>query len=423
MLERLYSVLVYLAAPLALLALLWQSRRDPSYRERLGERWGFTVARFERAPLWVHAVSVGEVQASAVLIRALQRQYPERPLLVTTGTPTGAQRVRALFGEQVRHAYLPYDMPGAVRRFLDRVRPAIGIVMETEIWPNLFRECRRRGIPLVIASARLSEKSVRRYGRLRFLTRDALTTVLVAAQTEVDAARYRAIGAAHVAVVGNVKFDIEVAAETIAAGQALRAAQIGGRPVWIAASTHEGEEQQALSAHRAIQCRLPDALLILVPRHPQRFADVTAFLTEQGVRFVARSRGQTAAPDTEVLLVDTLGELQMFYAAADAAFVAGSLVPIGGHSLLEPAAIGCPIVTGPHNFNAPDIARLFIANGAAIEVADATALGETLVRLLLAPDERARMVGKAREIVEQNRGALDRVLAIVARELNAARAV
>ena len=409
----LYTVIVYLAAPIALAANWLRSRRDASYGERLGERWGLTQARFDRSPLWLHAVSVGEVQASAVLVRALRERHPDRPIVVTTGTPTGAQRVKSLFGDSVRHIYLPYDMPDAVRRFLDRVRPALGIVMETEIWPNLFRECRRRNVPLLLASARLSEKSVRRYRRFQGLTRDALERVRIAAQSELDAQRFREIGAARVEVVGNLKFDIDVREDMVAAGLSLREAQFGTRAVWIAASTHEGEEEQALVAHEIVRRQLSNALLLLVPRHPQRFASVAALLTERGVAYVSRSRGQAVTDTTEVLLVDTMGELLMLYAAADAAFVAGSLAPIGGHSLLEPAAMECPILVGPHNFNAPDIAQRFVSSGAAIQVEDAEALGNEIVRLMNDPDERRRMTLGAREILEKNRGALARLVETV----------
>lgn len=414
----LYTVLIYLAAPVVLGATLWRSRRERSIRERWQERLGFTQARFERAPIWVHAVSVGEVQASAVLVRALIQRYSERPILFTTGTPTGAERVKALFGNTVAHAYLPYDLPGAARRFLDRVRPIIGIVMETEIWPNLYCECGKREIPLLLASARLSVKSLRRYRRLRTLTHAALAHVRVAAQSPADAERFCAIGAVRVEVAGNLKFDIEVPNELAEAGRAFRAGQLAHRPVWIAASTHEGEEEHALAAHRIVCERLPDALLMIVPRHPQRFAAVADLLRERRIRFATRSKHEPVRPDTQVLLVDTLGELLMFYAAADVAFVGGSLVPIGGHTLLEPAALGCPIIVGPHNFNAAEIAQLFLTNAAAIQVENSDALGEAVARLLCDDKMRAQMCAQARTILERNRGALGRLLEIIQETLD-----
>ena len=408
----LYTTLVYIAAPGALLQNLWRARRDSSYRERLAERWGYTHATFAARAIWIHAVSVGEVQASAVLVRALLARYPERPLLVTTGTPTGAQRVKALFGSQVQHVFLPYDMPGAVRRFLDRVRPCIGIVMETEIWPNLFRECRVREVPMLLASARLSQKSVRRYSRLRALTRDALEDVTVEAQSSVDAERFREIGAnpQRVHVGGNLKFDIQVPSEVQPAGQHLRATQFASRPVWIAASTHEGEEEAALDAHEKVCSRFPSALLILVPRHPQRFETVRSLLLSRKLLFVTRSGAAPVTNEVRVLFVDTLGELQMFYAAADVAFVAGSLAPIGGHSLLEPAALHCPIVIGPHNFNAPEIARLFLEADAALQVQAAGDLGSAIITLLDDDARRSQMTASAEAIVVRNRGALTKLL-------------
>jgi 3-deoxy-D-manno-octulosonic-acid transferase len=409
----LYIGLIYIVAPVVLALNYWRGRRDPLYRDRLGERWGYTRARFDEPPVWIHAVSVGEVQASAALVRALQNSHPQRPLLITTGTPTGAQRVRALFGDSLQHAYLPYDSPGAVRRFLDRVRPVTGVVMETEIWPNLFRECRRRGIPLLIASARLSEKSVRRYRWLRSLTRLALKDVNIAAQSATDAERFRLIGAdaANVSVLGNLKFDVEVSSDMKARGEVVRREQFGDRPVWIAASTHEGEEEITLRAHERVCQALPSALLLIVPRHPPRFASVRTLIRSRNVPFATRSLQESVRAETRVLLVDTLGELLMFYSAADAAFVGGSLAPIGGHSLLEPAVLGCPILIGPHNFNAPDVAQMLLSRKAAIPVVDADSLAAALVDLLGDADKRDRLRLRAREIVEENKGALGRLLA------------
>jgi 3-deoxy-D-manno-octulosonic-acid transferase len=407
-----YTVLIYVLAPFALAVNAWRGRRDPAYRDRLGERWGYTRVQFDRAPLWVHAVSVGEVQACAALVRALQRKYPHCKFLLTTGTPTGAQRVRALFGDTVQHAYLPYDMPGAVKRFLKRVQPVAGIVMETEIWPNLFRECRRQSIPLVLASARLSEKSVRRFCRFRPLVQSALKCVAVAAQSGTDAERFRMIGAdpAAVCVVGNIKFDIEIAPDLKSAGESVRAAQFPNRQVWIAASTHEGEEELVLQAHGQVCEQVRNALLLLVPRHPQRFQGVRDMLVARSVRFASRSRSELVQSDTRVLLVDTLGELLMFYASADVAFVGGTLVPIGGHNLLEPAVLEKPIVFGPHNFNAPDIAQMFLAAGAACQVDSSESLAHHVVRLFGDDAARDRMGHHAAEIVSRNRGAIERLM-------------
>jgi len=415
MLRLLYSALLYLVAPLALVATALRGLRDPSYRDRLGERLGFTQLRFATPPIWIHAVSVGEVQAAAVLVRALAQRYPQHPILVTTATPTGAQRVRALFGDSVRHAYLPYDLPGAVLRFLARTTPVLAIVMEREIWPNLFRACFERRIPILLASARISERSGERHRRFAGLFREALACdVTIAAQTAADAERFRAIGipAAAVHVTGNVKFDFEVPEEARRTGAHIRA-ELGSRPVWTAGSTHEREEDIVLDAHERVRAARSDALLLLVPRHPNRFDAVKSWLRARNVRFVARSTREAIGADTSVLLVDTLGELLSFYAAANVAFVGGSLVPIGGHNLLEPAALNRPIIVGPHTFNAADIAQMFLESGAAVQVESATQLAAAVLDLLTSAARRDAMIAKAHAILQANRGALARVLTLI----------
>lgn len=423
MLRSVYTALIYVFAPIALAGVALRGLRDPAYRDRLPQRLGFIglVARPAEGALWVHAVSVGEVQAAAALVRALLKQYPQRPLLITTATPPGAQRVQALFGASVRHAYLPYDLPGAARRFLDRVQPSLAVVMEREIWPNLFRECERRGVPVLLASARISERSAARHQKFAGLFREALATnVTVAAQTEQDAARYRAIGARNVQVTGNVKFDLETPQSARQAGAQLRSAQFAGRLVWVAGSTHEGEEDQVLAAHRLVIEQRPDALLILVPRHPNRFDTVRSWLKTKQVAFAARSRGESVTATTAVLLADTLGELMTFYAAADIAFVGGSLIAtVGGHNLLEPAVLERPIVVGPNNFNAPDIAQLMLERGAARQVESAGQLAAAILELAANPDARAQMGARASAIVAENRGALDRVMQLIAALLQA----
>lgn len=415
MLRPIYSILLYLVAPIAFALTVLRGLRNPAYRDRLGERFGFTRLRFEAAPIWVHAVSVGEVQAAAVLIRALLRDYPHRPVFVTTATPTGAQRVRALFSDTVRHCYLPYDLPGSVSRFLQRTNPRLAIVLEREIWPNLYRECGRRRIQIVLASARLSPGSMWRSAWAAGLVRQSFANVMVAAQTEEDAERFRALGAQEMRtrVTGNLKFDLEVSQTIQHEGELIRARQFPDRSVWIAGSTHDGEEVAVLDAHERVRSRHDNALLILVPRHPDRFEQVKSVLAARKLIFASRSKLEPIAPETSVLLIDTLGELLLFYAASDVAFVAGSLAPIGGHNLLEPAALALPIVIGPHNFNAPDIADLFLLRGAAIEVADAGQLAEAITMLF---GDRARcneMGEQARAIVEANRGALARVMSLI----------
>jgi 3-deoxy-D-manno-octulosonic-acid transferase len=416
MLRAFYTVILHIAAPIALLMTALRGLKDPAYRDRLAERWGRTSVRFDASPIWIHAVSVGEVQAAVPLVRALKKRHPDRPLLVTTTTPTGAQRVAAALEGIARHAYLPYDLPWAVAEFLDRVRPSSVVIMEREIWPNLFRELERRGIPVVLASARVSAASAARHVRLAGLFAPALArNVTIAAQTKADAERYIAIGAdpTRVHVTGNVKFDIEVPEETIEAGAELRRSAFGGRFVWVAGSTHEKEEDAVLDAHECLRRERPDALLVLVPRHPNRFGQVREWLHSRRILTAQRSLQEPVAADTQVLLGDTLGELTLFYASCDVAFVGGSLVPIGGHNLLEPAALARPIIVGPHNFNAVEVAQLLVEAHAATQVDTATVLGETLISLATDAMKRADMGAAGQQVLRANRGALDRLLRLI----------
>jgi 3-deoxy-D-manno-octulosonic-acid transferase len=419
LLRWLYNLCIHLVAPLALLLLAWRGWRNPLYRGRLAERLGYVEPSRAGPLIWLHAVSVGEVQAATPLLRALQQRYPTHLILVTTATPTGAQRVQVLAaapGARLRHSYFPYDLPSAVRRFLDRTQPVLAIVLETEVWPNLFRECARRQIPVVIASARLSEKSVRRLGWAASLFADVLAqNVIIAAQTASDAQRFQQLGAdpARLRVTGNLKFDLHIAPELREQGARLKQAQFAQRPVWVAGSTHEGEEDLVLAAHQQLCREQPDALLILAPRHPNRFEPVHQRLAARGIEHARRTIDANVPVHTSVLLLDTLGELLVFYAAADVAFVGGSLVPVGGHSLLEPAALGLPILTGPHNFNAADVARLFLQSGAALQVNDAEQLYAALAKLVPASTERASMGERALTLVASNRGTLGRLMLLI----------
>jgi 3-deoxy-D-manno-octulosonic-acid transferase len=412
-----YLLAVYLAAPLISAVFLWRGLRDRGYWRNFGERFGFGPPAAPHG-VWIHAVSVGEVQACAPLVGVLRQRYPDLPLTVTALTPTGAARARALFGNAAQVRYVPFDLPGAVRRFFARVQPRLAVIVETELWPNLYRECGRRRVPLVLASARLSARSVGRYRRLGALFRDTLSqAAVVAAQGVVDAERFRALGAhpASTHVTGNLKFDFELPAQTVERGARLREQYARARPLWVAGSTHGGGEEQALlEAQRRVRALHPDALLVLAPRHPQRFAEVAALLHQAGVSFVRRSQGAAAAAQTcEVLLLDSLGELLDFYAAADVAFVGGSLVPVGGHNLLEPAALGVPILTGPYNSNSEEIARLLIAHGAAEVVRDAAELGARVGALLASPEARVRIGAQGRASVESHRGALGKLLGLI----------
>ncbi|MDB6086836.1 MAG: 3-deoxy-D-manno-octulosonic-acid transferase [Gammaproteobacteria bacterium] len=411
----LYSVLVYLFRPIAIAVVLWRGLRNPRYRAGFTERFGF--GKFVDSPtLWVHAVSLGEVTAAAALIRALRARHPRTPVVLTTATPTGRARANSLFGDSVDVRFLPYDTPGSVRRFVRRVRPRLAIIMETELWPNLFNECRRRGVPVVWASARLSPKSVTWYRRLGGLFRNVLSgNTVVAAQSAEDAERFIAVGAARdrTHVVGNVKFDMAIDAARIERGLELRSGHWGSRPVWIAGSTHAGEEEMVLTAHAALQAAAAGALLVLVPRHPERFQAVADLLGRRGFRFDRRSSGNAARPDSQVVLVDTVGELADLYAAADVAFVGGSLVPVGGHNLLEPAALGVPVITGPFQSNGREIAQLLLREGAALQVDDAEELADALKQLFADPARRERMGASGRRVVDANRGSLERLLELI----------
>jgi len=413
-----YLLAVYLATPVISAMLLWRGLRDRSYWDNFGERFGFG-ARAAPHGVWLHAVSVGEVQACAPLVSALARRHPGVPLTVTTFTPTGAARARALFGNLAQVRYVPYDLPGAVRRFFRRVQPRLAVIFETELWPNLYRECGRRRIPLVLASARISARSAGRYQRLGTLFRETLArTVLVAAQGAGDAERFRALGAdpASTHVTGNIKFDFELPPDIAARGARLRAQYADGRPLWVAGSTHGGiEEQAVLEAQRRVRTLHPGTLLVLAPRHPPRFDEVAQALHASGVSFVRRSGAAASVTSAacEVLLLDSLGELLDFYAAADVAFVGGSLVTVGGHNLLEPAALGVPILTGPHHYNSEEIARLLIARGAAQVVHDGAELGGRVRALLADAAERESMGAAGRASVDSNRGALAKLLALI----------
>lgn len=411
-----YTLLSWLLLPVFLGHLLWRSRRQPEYRQRLAERFGRGLQPPAVPGIWVHAVSVGEVTAAAPLVRRLLECFPQKPVVVTTTTPTGSQRARDLFGAAVTHCYVPYDAPGPVGRFFDCMRPELAIVIETEIWPNLYHECGRRGIPLVLASARVSAKSVRRYRVLFGLIRDTLAHgIVIGAQSETDAGRFRQIGAnpERTYITGNIKFDFELAPEVTERGCALRAAQAPGRPVWIAASTHQDEEEVLIEAHQRVLEGHPDALLMLVPRHPQRFASVASLLQRSGLQTVSRSSGDVCTPRAQVFFGDSMGELTMLYAAADVAFVGGSLIAVGGHNLLEPAALGLPALTGPYNFNAPDIADLLIEQGAVKVVHDAGQIAAQVAELFDHPAERERRAQLARAVLAENRGTVDRLLALV----------
>jgi 3-deoxy-D-manno-octulosonic-acid transferase len=417
----LYTLLLYLLMPLVLLRLAWRGLRAPAYWHRWAERFGFIEPALGERVIWIHAVSVGEVQAAVPLVRALLENYPAYSLLLTTVTPTGSARVTALFGEEVAHVYAPYDLPGAVRRFFQRTRPQLAIIMETELWPNLFHACRARQVPLLLVNARLSARSVAGYRRVKSLVGKTLANVSgIAAQGEADAARFVQLGAPPecVSVSGNLKFEQRIPPGLLERAAVLRREWGVDRPVWVAASTHEGEDEQLLEVFEQLRGRFAECLLVLVPRHPERFAAVAELCRQHGLNIVLRSERRRCEADTQVFVGDSMGELPLFLAAADVAFVGGSLVPHGGHNLLEPAALGVPVASGPHVFNFTEICELLLQAGACEVVDNGDELAAILGRWLADANERHRVGERGRQVVEKNRGALQTVLTIIDRHLH-----
>ncbi|ATP07350.1 3-deoxy-D-manno-octulosonic acid transferase [Aeromonas salmonicida] len=406
----LYNLLIHLGLPLALLALYKPKKGKPGFGARWAEHLGRTPASGQEAPLWIHAVSVGETLAISPFIRALKAERPDLPILLTTTTRTGAEQAARL-GDLVVHRYAPLDYPWAVAAFLKRIKPRALWVMETELWPNWLAACEARHLPVTIINARLSERSCQRYARFQgaFDTLSRPLTHLLC-QHQDDAERFvrLGIGRERLAVTGSIKFDIQLGDEVQAWGQALRQQLGQSRPVWIAASTHQGEDEQVLAAFDLVLQRHPQALLILVPRHPERFVRVAELCAPYGC--VRRTGGAPIRETDKVYLGDTMGELPLMLAAADVAFVGGSLVKVGGHNLLEPAALGKPCLTGPAYFNFSDITRQLVAQGGAALVVDAAALGEKVSELLADEGERRQMGEQARAVVLRNQGALARTL-------------
>ncbi len=405
----LYYLLLHLLLPLMVLRLLFRSIRAPAYRRRIGERFGRFEAPMLHRPIWIHAVSVGETIAAAPVIRQLQQCHPDRALVVTTMTPTGSMRVRELFGDTVFHVYAPYDLPRAIYRFLDKVRPELLVIMETELWPNLIHCCQQRSIPVVLANARLSEASAAGYRRFSVLTRPMLASLSrVIAQTDADAGRFQSLGlpAQRSRVSGSIKFDITLDEGLRADAVALRQQWGQGRPVWIAASTHEGEDEIVLEAFAGLVRDFPDLLLVLVPRHPERFDRVARLIDQRGFGWQRRSQHPSATGATQVILGDTMGELLLLYGASDMAFVGGSLIDNGGHNMLEPAAWALPIVTGPSDYNFLAISQLLQQKGGLVTIDNAAQMAAQLT-LWIESAELRRLTGEAAaKVVSDNRGAL-----------------
>ncbi|MBL0142231.1 MAG: lipid IV(A) 3-deoxy-D-manno-octulosonic acid transferase [Betaproteobacteria bacterium] len=406
-----YSALLWVALPFVLARLAWRARRQPGYLQHLGERFGAAPSPGGASVIWVHAVSVGETRAAAPLIEMLRRDHPGASILLTHMTPTGRATGREIFGDRVTQAWLPWDLGFAVRRFLARTKPDFGVLLETEIWPNLLAACHERGIPVFLVNARLSERSAVGYARIAGLAREALGNLSgIAAQTAVDATRLEALGARNVAVTGNIKFDLAVPDDDVQRGRELRALFGTGRRVWVLGSTRDGEEELLVQAIEAAQ---PDAdiLVIIVPRHPQRFDEVASLLAARGGPVARRSQGVPVPAGARYLLGDSMGEMLAYYAAADVVFVGGSLKSYGGQNLIEPCAVGRPVIFGPHTFNFESAAQAALAEGAGLRARDAPEAVAMALALLDDGSRRAEMGGRALRFAQSNRGALERLSA------------
>ncbi|MDP1680326.1 MAG: lipid IV(A) 3-deoxy-D-manno-octulosonic acid transferase [Burkholderiales bacterium] len=410
----LYSLVLYLLLPFIPLRLLWRARKQPEYLSHWGERFGFYRAAAPQPLIWIHAVSVGETHAAAPLIDALLARYPTHRILLTCMTPTGRAAGRQLYGERVTQAYLPYDYPGAVRRFLTHFQPAFGLLMETELWPNLIAACKQRGVPLALINARLSDKSARGYARIGSLTREALKNLpLICAQTAADAERLKQLGATHVSITGNLKFDVAPPADVDDQAKHLRALWGNDRRALLAASTREGEEALLLDA------LIPESnyLLVIVPRHPQRFDDVATLLTARGIPYQRRSENAPIRAETRVVLGDSMGEMFAYYGAADVALIGGSLLPFGGQNLIEACAMGVPVILGPHTYNFTQATKDAFAAGAALQVVDASAALVQAQRLLEDALMKKQMGKAALEFAAAHRGAVGKTMATIEERL------
>lgn len=416
MLRLIYSFLLYLLQPLIWVRLFLRGRKAPAYRKRWAERYGFCHGKVKPDGIMLHSVSVGETLTAIPLVRALRYRYPMLPITVTTMTPTGSERVLSAFGDDVHHVYLPYDLPGSVNRFLNQVRPKLVIIMETELWPNLVHQLNKRHIPLVIANARLSERSANGYSKLGNTIRTMLEKItLIAAQNQEDGERFIQLGLkrSHLAITGSLKFDISVTPELSARALSLRRQWAPHRPVWIAASTHDGEESIILAAHTKLLLRFPDLLLILVPRHPERFPTAQQLTTQAGMSYITRSSGEVPEQHTQVIIGDTMGELMVLYGIADLAFVGGSLVERGGHNPLEPAAHAIPVLMGPHIFNFKDICSKLEQAEGLITINNADSLAKEIGELLSDESYCNYRGQQAANVLLKNQGALEKLLTLL----------
>lgn len=431
LLRGLYSLVLTISIPALYLRLLWRSQKNPSYRARWLERLGIfktPATKNIQQGIWIHAVSVGESIAAVSIIQSLMQQFPSLPITVTTGTPNGSARIQAMLRQEILrnavfHVYFPFDLPWTLSSFLKRVRPKLCVVMETELWPNALMSLRNHNIPVIIANGRLSPRSFQGYQRIKSITQEMMSCLsMVAAQSKLDGDRFLALGlqASCLEVTGNVKFDMaEPSTTVLTTANELRQCWGAERPVWIAASTHEGEEEMVLDAFMALRKILPKTLLILVPRHIERRDSVIQSIRKHDLSMVLRSRSdlEKCSNDTAVFLVDTMGEMPLFYQASDVAFVGGSLVPVGGHNTLEPALASRPMIVGPYVHNFTEITKLLLDAKALQQVHNTEELARTALHLLTAKEERILAGQRGRKVVEENRGAVEKVVKIIATHL------
>lgn len=415
-----YSCLFYLLIPFIFIRLIWRSIKAPAYRYRWRERFALYDRKFAQHAIWFHAVSVGEAEALFPLARQILQQHPQAKLLITTTTPTGSARVKAVMQDSVDHVYLPYDLPCAVKRFMQCFKPKIAVMMETEIWPNFFAYCGKNAIPLYIINARLSKNSAKGYRKIPALIRPALSRVkLIATQTADDAERFIAIGAQAetVKVLGNIKFDLEVSTTLIKQGAQLKTDVFEHRFVWLIASTHKDEEALFLDIYKKIKPKLPDLILVIAPRHPERFGEVKKLCEAHRLAVAVRTANAVCTAHTDVYLADTMGELKLLYAAADVAFVGGSMVPVGGHNILEALAVGTPVMFGPYMVNFKDISEGVLQRNAAIQCQDNDEISTAILALHDDAAYRQALAEKGKAFVQQNQGAITRILNILNQDI------
>lgn len=414
--QKLYTTLFYILTPFILLRLYWRGFKAPEYRKRWTERLAIYQQDYPNHVIWIHAVSVGEAEAVLPLVNQLQAIYPSYNFLITTTTPTGSKRVQAMLADNVNHVYFPYDLPSVIKKFLAVFKPKIAIIMEKEIWPNLYAQCADNNIPLMIINARLSARSAKGYKKIPTLIRSALVRVsMITTQTEEDRERFIDLGAKPECsvMIGNLKFDLTADADFIQQALRIKETSFSGRFVWIIASTHADEERIFLELYPQLKKQIPELLLMIAPRHPERFSTVKQLAEKMQLVTCMRSTKTQCRVETEVYIADTIGELKLLYGAADICFVGGSMVPVGGHNILEPAVMGVPILFGPHMINFKEITKNALAIGAAIQCKTQEDIVDAMMQLYASPSDRKEMTSKAHYFIRQNQGATANTINII----------